>query len=534
MAGFASQRDEFDGSILRSLSLNDTSQFRTARNDSFMDDDMMEIDDVTEILEQTTNGKYHTPEPEPYYNNEYRDTSKAGITPLNKLGKFMMSPFLSTPKSEQMEEDVNSSDVSSNKTLEYNNTDDVEITPGYLDPTIDNSANQTYDSEASFSSAILSPTLLGARIAIGKPKLLLPAPEHGHRKDSFDFEYNTDSFSTSNRESSYEDKYDVFRSTPELRNRSKTKNGSSFFTNNSIGSFLLDNSDNNSTEEYIYNPAIQDYVNNDNNLQNNALHKSYMYKQQMENLRNGNSLQSNFYPSDVSYHSTPVQIHHHHYYNPSGNGNNSHLDLSTELHNKANTSMGFNSLVEARDNNSVSKIDYNLPLPWELNSSPHERVPYIISSYLQLIINFGTSFYAFYLITSMIKAVRKDIGNKLDQAASLTIATINECRNSYNANYCGTEQESSLVSRQCLHWYNCMNQNPNERGDVSLISAKTIGIIFNSLIEPLEVKFFLILFGFIFFVFLCNFTFGFIRAKSYYGWEETESNNKEANFTQME
>lgn len=54
------------------------------------------------------------------------------------------------------------------------------------------------------------------------------------------------------------------------------------------------------------------------------------------------------------------------------------------------------------------------------------------------------------------------------------------------------------------------------------ISAETIGVLVNSLIEPLGWKFFMFVLMFVVTVFACNFSFGYIRAKSYYGWTGQE------------
>jgi hypothetical protein len=71
-----------------------------------------------------------------------------------------------------------------------------------------------------------------------------------------------------------------------------------------------------------------------------------------------------------------------------------------------------------------------------------------------------------------------------------------------------------------------MHQNPHGVGNTSSISAETIGMIINSLIEPLGFKFFMLTFGFVIVIFGWNFTFGYLRAKTYYGWD-SDGNQKE-------
>ena len=62
-----------------------------------------------------------------------------------------------------------------------------------------------------------------------------------------------------------------------------------------------------------------------------------------------------------------------------------------------------------------------------------------------------------------------------------------------------------------------MKQDPYKLSNVFIMSAEIIGMIINSLIEPLSLKFYLFMLAFILIIFACNFTFGYIRAKAYYG-----------------
>lgn len=146
---------------------------------------------------------------------------------------------------------------------------------------------------------------------------------------------------------------------------------------------------------------------------------------------------------------------------------------------------------------------------------------------MQLIINFVATCYAGYLVYSIIQTVRQDIKHKLSQQISNVLVEIESCKRSYNENNCSPDLIVPILEKPCAYWLKCMNQDPyNGGGNKSLISAETVGMIINSLIEPLSFKFFLVMFGFVLLIFACNFTFGFIRAKSYYGW------NKERNGAQ--
>ena len=69
-----------------------------------------------------------------------------------------------------------------------------------------------------------------------------------------------------------------------------------------------------------------------------------------------------------------------------------------------------------------------------------------------------------------------------------------------------------------------MNQDPFSGGNMSLVSAHTLGMIVNSLIEPLGFKVLVVVLSFTVVVFGCNFGFGYLRAKAYWG---NEGKNKE-------
>lgn len=208
---------------------------------------------------------------------------------------------------------------------------------------------------------------------------------------------------------------------------------------------------------------------------------------------------------------TSVQVHHHHYYyspTPSNIPNLSH-ELSQNSY-QYSPYASNNSLSEYRT------ADISLPQPWQKESAPKEKHAYVISTYLQLIINFSLSVYGIYLIYNIISTIRKDIDSKLQgQIINLKIE-IDNCRRNYHENNCVPDLIVPAMERPCEYWLKCMNQNL-DIGNKSSISAETLGVIINSLIEPLGFKFFTVFIGFIILVFGMNFGFGFIRAKSYYG-----------------
>ena len=413
-----------------------------------------------------------------------------------------------------------------------NDNNDSEVQESENGQEIDQDYSRNDSVVSSISHSILSPTTLGAKLAImPRQKLLLPSNMDNH--ESIDYEIDTNS----NNES-YSTNYDTFgnyRSTPELKHRTGQRNMSSFSSSDANAFFANKLNRNNDIEEYTYNPINGGYDSNDSRSTiNNSMNQSYMYRKNMNKFPVNNI----FSPTSSSW-TTPLQVHHHHYYSTPINQSATQLvsPSQTEILSQIQLQTGQ---LQHRDPGRIQVLDPNqsynfhpqnreisLPLPWEANSSPLEKASYILSSYLQLIINFVATCYAAYLVYSIIQTVRQDIKHKLSQQISNVLVEIESCKRSYNDNNCSPDLIVPILEKPCAYWLKCMNQDPyNGGGNKSLISAETVGMIINSLIEPLSFKFFLVMFSFVLLIFACNFTFGFIRAKSYYGW------NKERNGAQ--
>lgn len=211
---------------------------------------------------------------------------------------------------------------------------------------------------------------------------------------------------------------------------------------------------------------------------------------------------------------TSIQVHHHHYY-MSPNKSHEYDDTSY---------MSVNSITSGILNNKLEMEQVALPPPWKQESIPKLKYAYIISTYLQLILNFAVSFYGVYLVYNIIKTIRRDIEAKLIEQSTNLMVEIASCRRQYIDNNCSPELIVPALEKPCKYWAKCMNQplNPNLLGNRSSISAETLGLVVNSLIEPLGLKFFLIIFAGCLTVFGFNFMFGFIRAKTYYGQATAE------------
>lgn len=401
---------------------------------------------------------------------------------------------------------------------------------------------------SALSHTLFSPTNIGAKYAMK----LLPAPESKDH-DKVDYEYDTSLIKSADF---------------------PTRHINSFSSNSDNSLFLNEREQ----PEFVYNPAKKDY---DEEIYNNSMNRSFLFRRYNRNTsspspmnnpntyddlrdftnlsredvseytntnfsaninnhnNSNNNINSNtsgnmnasgnFTPmvnmsqmSNLSQHTpTSVQVHHHHYYYS-----------PNKEHNLSN--VAGNSFSQFDNTNYMSPInqlhsrfieEIKLPPPWKQESSPKEKYSYIISTYLQLIINTTITVYGIYLIYNIIKTIRADIDFKLLQQSRDLLVEISTCKKNYLDNNCSPDLIVPALEKPCEYWSKCMNQDPKDFGNKSTISAETLGLIINSLIEPLGFKFFLIFFTSVTIIFLFNFTFGFIRAKSYYGQFNMNNDN---------
>ncbi|GME81971.1 unnamed protein product [Ambrosiozyma monospora] len=158
-----------------------------------------------------------------------------------------------------------------------------------------------------------------------------------------------------------------------------------------------------------------------------------------------------------------------------------------------------------------------LPLPWEQESTPIWKTPYLISSYLQIFLNTFATLYIIKITYAIIQVIRKDIDYQIENEANDVLFEIEMCRNNYVANNCQPGQALPALMEQCSEWKNCMTRDPYSRIAYSSLGANILGSLFNALFEPIGFKSFLFLIAFAVACYLVNFSCGFVRAKSYYG-----------------
>ncbi|AMD19209.1 HBR308Cp [Eremothecium sinecaudum] len=190
---------------------------------------------------------------------------------------------------------------------------------------------------------------------------------------------------------------------------------------------------------------------------------------------------------------------------------------------------------------------YNLPMPWSPKANPVSKHSYALTTYLQLVLNTSAVVLLTSIILSLFKAFKTDIQSSWSYAEGELAFESRHCRQQYETNLCHPSSRVPALEQKCMEWEKCMLRN----NDVyfrtrSTLSARLIGDVINSLIEPLGWKALAaIFFGLLMWFFSSNFILGFARARSYYGspnpttqvqpeilrLEENCSNEKESNST---
>lgn len=333
--------------------------------------------------------------------------------------------------------------------------------------------------------ALLSPTMMGARLAIThKPKLLMPPSPKIANYRAIDTDTSMEYLPSRTRKSSIDYEFDV-SSFPTIKNTSNLvppRNTSTLY--NMPGPSLF-------ASGSAANSGLTDFINQN--------------------------------PTQPQ----PQMIHHHHYYM---NGSSDHSQVERvkgQYFNQLKTNKlreeELDKYLAMRKNDSIELTrtsDYiNLPAPWRGDIHPIEKVPYMISSYLQLFINFIISLYFIYLVYYIVISIKSDVNHKIHVQKRAIQAQIDSCRTLFYESKCDDPEFNSLpiLRKKCETLALGMNQDPNSIGNLSMINAQIIGLILNSLVEPLGFKFFMFLLWCGIVVFGCNFVFGFVRAKTYYG-----------------
>lgn len=354
-----------------------------------------------------------------------------------------------------------------------------------------------YQEEETSFSDMLSPTALGAKLAMQNQKLLMPPPSSS---DLVDYEYELSNYQNVSLFHPESNLSSFINKDEQVNNKDRQLN--SFNNSNEVSGFPL-----NTFNQNNYIPLVQIH------------HHHYYYEntpktpKRRENIKytkskNQRSISDSFKKEGVAISKSLT------------NRSSRHLSERVDQEDLNVDYKHLSADQTSHDYKHDHQLSYPLPLPWEAKARPVEGYYYMVSSILQLVTNLLVGGFVLYQIFTIIRLVKGDINQKVKAHSRHVMLEIERATRNYYENDCSPDLILPALEVQCSNWEKIMNLDPNNIGNHSSISAETIGIILNSLIEPLGIKFILISFGLVVVIYICNFSFGYIRAKSYYGWEK--------------
>lgn len=166
----------------------------------------------------------------------------------------------------------------------------------------------------------------------------------------------------------------------------------------------------------------------------------------------------------------------------------------------------------------------HLPMPTPVWIWHHHNVPYILSTYLQLLLNAVALIVTLYLGLAVVKAFWKDVDIKLDEMATMISIEISQCTRNYIENDCRPGLRAPALESQCLEWEKCMERDPFAVGRFK-VSIETMAEVINSFIEPFSFRSIVVTMVFsLVALYISNFAFGFFRAKTLVSSDGLEKN----------
>lgn len=157
----------------------------------------------------------------------------------------------------------------------------------------------------------------------------------------------------------------------------------------------------------------------------------------------------------------------------------------------ANKSKGFQS--EDKTSSEEPEVNNTVFKTRGFHNDP--SVPYTLSLYLQLLLNFVLSCIFIYFFYILITTIRHDVDKKVEEYSAEILAEMAECSKQYLRNNCMPGRRVPALENTCISWERCMNRDPTVVGRAR-VSAETFSEIINSFIKPLTLKTWTVIGGF--------------------------------------
>ncbi|ANB15815.1 Brl1p [Sugiyamaella lignohabitans] len=160
--------------------------------------------------------------------------------------------------------------------------------------------------------------------------------------------------------------------------------------------------------------------------------------------------------------------------------------------------------------------NYDMPIPTPSWISNNHNLPYVISTYLQLFFNISVLCVFLYLASSTVVSFWRDVDKKISLHSRTVLNDISRCTREYFENDCRPGLRAPALEELCTRLEICMDQDPEAIHRLPL-NAELFAEIINSFIEPFSFRsLFVSVFTILGVVYMSNFAFGFLRARTYF------------------
>lgn len=152
---------------------------------------------------------------------------------------------------------------------------------------------------------------------------------------------------------------------------------------------------------------------------------------------------------------------------------------------------------------------------WQ-TAKPIWKTPYVLSTYLQILMNSVIASYLIYQGYLFLKVIKQDVSISVDNRMLDAEYKIEDCKYNYEINKCKIQRLPAL-ERQCAEWEKCMRKKAYMLINYSELIVSIVGSLINNFIESFGFKSFGFLALAALFLYAWNFSCGYVRAKTFYG-----------------
>ncbi|CAN3372415.1 hypothetical protein DIURU_002477 [Diutina rugosa] len=321
----------------------------------------------------------------------------------------------------------------------------------------------------------LSPTELGARIAMKKPLLLMPPPSAPSRRSSVT-EVDTSQGVVSRRPGYHNEDSDVemeMLSAPAAANPSW------------------------GTSSGVFNPI---------------------------SLNNRNFAPMPMVPTGDSKHY--FEIHHHVHYSGQQQQHQQHHQHQQLQHQHQQLQHQHQQLQQQQHqvvpHNGISATTHEritqpnlLPVPWSQTAAPIDPTFYKLSSYVQLAFNVMMALGISVVVGELIRRFHNDVTARVEALISEATVTVDLCNQQYIRD-CVESKIVPATQKYCAELNRCRQRDPKAAAQYTSQLAMVFGELLASFVRPFGFKVYVMVF-LVCLAFVGNFGFGYLRAKTYYG-----------------